>query len=901
MEPAQLEAETSRPSVKLVWSSTASTKFRAPKLRHDAIQRTALLQRARSLALEKRVTLVRAPAGSGKSTLMAQLAADCAPAAMVWLSLDDDDSDANRLFVSMLTALRAVELEWQVDPQVLASQVLGAGQQSRAAVSLLVNALCSYQGDRLLIALDDLHRVTDANALQLLNQLIEHLPPEVGMLIGTRVSPNLSLSRWRSRRELGELLMADLQFDEPDAQALALARLADGATPQLVRHALKRTQGWVTGLQLLFGADPQAQPSSRGRANRHTFDFLAHEVIGDLPHELRDFAMRCSVLPELSPDLCNAVTQGSSAQQLLDDLYRRDLFLTVLDEVTPVLRFHDLFREFLQRELERQVSPEEVRNLHAIAAQAETVPTRAVAHWLKAARWDVAVAAIERCAEPLLAEGGHALVERWIRQLPPEQQLERAEVVRLLAMCASSTYANGNGRVFLERACELYRKRGDQVGLAQTLPILARACNFVGDLEACNRFVSECETLDLDSRAKAALSVVRAWDALANGRCEDVTRALDDLISIAQADLGALYPAVADLFNSLFYGIPGALARMRKLKELCLRLEQRGPVHWQVSALAHSGWPEFWQGDYSAATAALEDQEQSRQRRSAVPALWLDMGQLRSVHLTVSGRFTEALALVHANLELIRSSELKELRSTWLRPVYVECARFACLAHDVESLGKVLVALSAPRAPTEWPVLGMGRALARGRCALLERRLDEAVLELTEACRLHERWRLLAFMGDPRTALAMVHLEQRNQRAAWLAFEPVWREAIDDDALGTLLYEPQQQLAELLALMPTEWSRHPSTQILLKRLATWKQAPVQARARANQRASALAQLTQRECEVLARIAAGDSNKLIARELDLSPHTAKRHVANILSKLNVPTRNAAAALYRQQHS
>jgi LuxR family maltose regulon positive regulatory protein len=153
-------------------------------------------------------------------------------------------------------------------------------------------------------------------------------------------------------------------------------------------------------------------------------------------------------------------------------------------------------------------------------------------------------------------------------------------------------------------------------------------------------------------------------------------------------------------------------------------------------------------------------------------------------------------------------------------------------------------------------------------------------------------------IGEPRTALAFLHLAKGDHRTAWTTFAPVWQEALDEDAVGFLLLEPATRLKQLLAAMPAAQRREPSTQALLARLATWKQAPDKARERANETASALAGLTEREREVLARIAAGDSNKLIARSLNLSPHTVKRHVANILNKLNVPTRSAATALYRK---
>jgi LuxR family transcriptional regulator, maltose regulon positive regulatory protein len=898
MESAKTEQGTLRPSIEFIWSGSANTKFRVPRVRRDVVARDALVERARAFVLEKRVTLVHAPAGAGKSTLMAQLVASGINALAVWLSLDEDDNDANRLFASLFKSLRSVELDWEVDLQIVASQVHGFDEHSRTAVNVLINALCSFEGERLLIVIDDLHRITDADALKLLDYLIERLPPEVGLLIGTRVSPDLSLARWRSRGELADLQMADLEFDERDTHALARSRLAEAATPQVVREAMQRTRGWVAGLQLLFGAGHHSQPFAAGEASRHTFDFLAHEVVAELPRELRVLAMRCSVLPELSPTLCAAVTGSPDVRQLLDELLRRNLFLTVIDDVTPVLRFHDLFREFLQRELERSVPPEEIRELHARAARADSAPIRAISHWLKAQMWDVAVEAIERCAEPLIMEGGHALVERWIGQLPTSQQNDRPEVARLHALCAWTRYDIKGMRRLLERAAALYREHRDHRGLARTLPLLSRMCNSTGDLDAGERLIRECETLELDPVSRAALGASQVWNAVANGRSREAVGALQELADAARMDSSVLYPAVSDYFNSFNYDVPGALPYLRALKAACAYSVQVRPVHWQVSAFAHSAWPEFCHGDYSLATAAFAVRERFQQRHASLPATWLDFNQLRAAHLAAGGRPAEALAQLEKSVELVHSSEIAPLRESWLRPIFIDAAGFAWAAQDAQALRKFLPALEAPRTALEWPAVATGSALARGHCALLEGRLDVAERELQEARRLFVQWPHLILMRNPHIAFAYLRLEQGNPREAWAAFEPVWQDMLDDDVVGTLLLEPASRLNRLLDHMPDTLRRQPATQALLARLASWKQAPDRERQRASAAANALAVLTDREREVLARIGAGDSNKLIARSLDLSPHTVKRHVANILSKLGVATRSAAATLYRQ---
>lgn len=894
MESAKPAVDTQGPSMELAWSRGASTKFRVPGLRRDVVAREALVRRARELALDKRVTLVQAPGGAGKSTLMAQIASSCRNAVVVWLSLDEDDNDANRLFASLLMALREVDLEWEVDQRLLTSQVNGFDEQSRAAVNLLVNALCSFDGERLIICIDDLHRITDADALGLLDHFIERLPPEVGMLIGTRVSPDLSLARWRTRGELGELQMADLQFDERDTQALAGLRLGERVSGQVVSQALQRTQGWVAGLQLLLAASHRSQPLATGEANRHTFDFLAHEVIGDLPPELREFAKRCAVLHELSPAACAVVTGSADTRRLLDELYRRNLFLTVIDDVTPVLRLHDLFREFLLRELERSVSPQELRELHARAARA--APSRAVTHWLKAEAWDEAVEAIARCAEPLLAEGGHALVERWIRQLPDEQQQNRPEIAHLLGLCVWTKYDTKSAHRLFDRAAALYRERRDPRGLGRVLPLLARMCNTNGDLAGCDRIVAECESLDLDSGSRALLIMLRVWNFLAAGRAGEAVLFLRSMVEAARQDSSVLYPAIVDLFNSFGHDAPGASAQIAALKALCRYAEEVRPVHWQVSALAHSGWPEFCSGDYAAAVAALADRERFQQRHAALAATWLDINQLRAAHAAASGRPAESLALLGKSVELLRNSEISELRESWLRPVLVDAARFAWIAEDAAAMRAYLSGLEAPRAPTEWPGLATGVAMARGRLALLEGRFDDAERELHAACRLYGQWPCLLLQQDPLVALAFLRLAQGRQGEAWEVFAPVWQRALEHDAVGLLLLEPAARLSRLLDAMPVALRDQLASRRLLDRLAAWKQAPDAARQRTHAAASLMATLSDREREVLACIGAGHSNKLIARSLDLSPHTVKRHVANILDKLGVATRGAAAALY-----
>ncbi|MDD2769891.1 MAG: AAA family ATPase [Methylococcus sp.] len=769
-QDAAVQANAPYPSP--AWSAAAATKFRSPRLRPSLVERSALIQRLTALAEDRRVTLVCAPAGFGKSTLLAQFAAQPdLPAETVWLSLDEDDNDPNRLFVSLLGALQKVRLDWRQDPQVLASQVDTGGPGARAAVSGLVNALCSYPGERLLLVIDDLHRIGDPGALQLLDTLIDKLPPETGLVIGSRTEPGLSLPRWRARGELGELLAGDLLFNEEDAMVFANSRPAGALPPEFVRQALIRTEGWAAGLQLMFGAEESVAASdadvSMGCADRHLFAYFAAEALAGLPPDLRDFLLHCSILPELDPARCAAASGRDDSRRILEELYRRNLFLTVLDDRVPVLRLHDLFRDYLQSELALRF-PKAEEESHARVAAVEPVAPRAVTHWLKAGRWDEAVAEILRCAEPLMAEGGYALLERWIRQLPEETPRQCPEVAQLLGTCHWARYDFLGMRKPLELACAGYRRRGDTESLARVLVMLGRSLQATGDLEACAELLREADSIDagVSVHLRSAFHSVRAWQALADGRPQDVAPALQAMADAAERDLTTLFPAISDVFNTFFYGLPGTLAPLRRLRELCAAWSARQPVHWQVEAMAQTAWPDFWRGEKESAIAALEAQSRFLERIEALPPLCINLYQLRCRILAASGDFDGAAAMGNRNLQIVDAPEFGSLAPTWRRSIVLNSAAVYWMAQDAQALAGLMPQLEAAQRPEEWPAIETGRAKVLGQLALLEGRLDEAEFELLRARELYQRWRLPNFMGNICPCAARGHRRGRHRPLA---------------------------------------------------------------------------------------------------------------------------------------
>lgn len=898
------------------------TKFRVPRLRRDTVPRDPVVARVLAPAQEARLVLVQAPAGFGKTTLLVQLTAAMArqqAADIVWVALDAEDNDANRLFAALCSATAPLALPWSLPPAAWLAQLQDAGPQGRAALGPLLNALAGRPGCQIALVLDDLHHVTDPAALALLDAFIDRLPPEVCLLIGSRVTPPLSLARWRAGGELVELGFEDLQFDTAAATALRELRGLVQVSDEQLQAALARTHGWPAGLQLLLGhaREQGSVPSLIGpAAHRHLFDYFAQEVLGELPASLQEFVLHCSVLPELSPSLCQAVTGRDDAAFVLDGLYRRQLFLSALDEAVPVLRFHDLFRDFLQRELARR-QPGLAPTLHARAAAVEPAPARAVQHLLAGQQWADAIDRLCEIAPALLAEGAHQTVQRWIGQLPPEAASAHPELQEMLGHCAWASYHYPQADAHLVLAQAGYRARGtpaDLYRLHAVLVLRARAHNSMGALDVSARLLAECEGLPGDVRTQIALAGVRCWEAGARSPCSDLLPALQALVEgvedvVARQRPDWIVPGINDLYNDFFYDLPGTQPLWRRLREACARAVARGPVHWQVLMQATTAWPEFWHGDRAAFSAALARQMQVRDQLHHLPATWLDAFESREMQALLAGDARKAVQRIERAVQAVLQPPLEGLEASWKRPIQFRVARLLWFVQDAEGLARMEASLRVPRTASEWPFVEGGRLLMLGRLAMLRGRLDEAEPLLRAAVQDYARWRISTQTADPRVDLAWWHAQRGETDAAWAQLAPVWDECLQCDAIGQWLLQPPCVREPLLALMPPAVAAQPQMAALLARMADWSMpaaaadAPL-ARTEApvdvpDQVGGLLASLTDREREVLALLASGLSNKLIARELDLSLHTVKRHVANILTKLALDSRTQAAACWHRR--
>jgi LuxR family maltose regulon positive regulatory protein len=358
--------------------SFALTKIQPPRVRASLIARASLEEQMKAAALARRLVLVAAPAGFGKTAALTRLIENLRGSASVaWISADVDD-DPLGLLACLIAALEPLDPPWRTDPEALIAAAGGSRTDRHSVATQLLNVLAACDVDRGLIVVDDAHRISDPGVFEFIDVLLERLPPHWGFVVASRTDPPLaSLARLRAHGELAEFRQRELRFTLDDVRALLPA--AETRTP-LDREATsqrlyQRTHGWAVGLRLavngiVSGHDAQAIIADTVN-DRHVFDYLLNEVLGELLLPLRCFLLRCSVLDELTAGRCAAVAADPRAAEWLEEIERRGLFVSVLQGAETTLRLHDLFRDFLRDRVRREMA-DELPELYRRAAAGES-------------------------------------------------------------------------------------------------------------------------------------------------------------------------------------------------------------------------------------------------------------------------------------------------------------------------------------------------------------------------------------------------------------------------------------------------------------------------------------------------------------------------------------------------
>jgi len=405
-----------------VASQLLETKLFAPRRRRGLVSRPRLVERM-NRGVESTLTLVSAPAGFGKSSLLADWreASTAREGSTAWLSLDAGDSDPAVFWVNVMVALRTVV------------PGIGAGATTRGEVAAtdrmltsLLNELAAVPGD-LVLVLDDYHAIEGREVHEGMAFLLEHLPAQIHVVIATRADPPLPLARMRARGELVEIRVAELRFTRDEAAAYFNEVMGLGLAAADVRTLEGRTEGWAAALQL-------AALSMQGRTDmasfiagfagddRYIVDYLVEEVLLRQPDDVRAFLLDTSVLARMSAPLCDAVTERESSRATLEALDRGNLFVVPLDDRRRWYRYHHLFGDVLRaRLLDEQ--PARVPELHRRASawyERNHERAEAIRHAIAGEDFERAADLVELEVPTVLRARQEQTLRGWMEALPDE-------------------------------------------------------------------------------------------------------------------------------------------------------------------------------------------------------------------------------------------------------------------------------------------------------------------------------------------------------------------------------------------------------------------------------------------------------------------------------------------------
>jgi LuxR family maltose regulon positive regulatory protein len=401
------------------------TKLYVPRSRPGLVPRPRLSERL-DRGTRSKLTLVSAPAGFGKTTLLTEWLA-AAPAGgrlVAWLSLDRADNDPASFWTYVITALRTVASG--VGESALALLRSPQPPPIETVLTALLNDLGTTAGD-LVLVLDDYHVIEASDVRDAMAFLLDHLPPWLHVVIASRADPALPLARWRARGELAEIRAADLRFTPDEAAAYLNEMMGLRLTAPDVAALEARTEGWIAALQLaalsMQGRDDVAGfIAGFAGDDRYVVDYLVEEVLQRQPDRVQAFLLQTAILDRLSGPLCDAVTGQGGGKAMLEALDRGNLFLVPLDDRRRWYRYHHLFADVLQARLLDE-RPGQVPELHRRASgwyeQNGEAPV-AIGHALAGGDFGRAADLIERAIPAMRITRQEATVHGWLKALPDE-------------------------------------------------------------------------------------------------------------------------------------------------------------------------------------------------------------------------------------------------------------------------------------------------------------------------------------------------------------------------------------------------------------------------------------------------------------------------------------------------
>jgi LuxR family maltose regulon positive regulatory protein len=398
------------------------TKLHIPSAGNNIVHRSVLHEKL-NIGLNRKLILVSAPAGFGKTTVMSDwINQNKIPAA--WFSLDNGDNDPADFLSYIISGVQCIHSAFGLGALKLLNSPNKPSVESIA--SLLINELLNIN-QNILLVLDDFHLINSSEVLKLVTYLIEHIPGNIHIAILTRSDPALSVSRLRSQQQLVELRSSDLSFSANDISVLFNKKLKFSLSIDDVYSLESKTEGWIAGLQLtalsMHGReDISGFIQDLKGDNRYIMDYLMEEVLKLQTDEIKEFLLQTSLLEQMSAPLCNAVLNRNDSQLILETLEKNNMFVIPLDEERNWYRYHHLFADLLKQRL-HQRGKSAITKLHNNAIEwfkKNSMPLLAIEHAIETENFEKSIQLLGEIVETMWKNGQHAAIMKYGDLLPDE-------------------------------------------------------------------------------------------------------------------------------------------------------------------------------------------------------------------------------------------------------------------------------------------------------------------------------------------------------------------------------------------------------------------------------------------------------------------------------------------------
>lgn len=829
----------------------------------------------------KKLTLVSASAGYGKTTLIAEWLGGFSVKS-AWLSLEKADNDPVRFLAYLIAALQLVDEHIGVNtramlqsPQPLPPEVV---------LTALINEIAVVNIPFVLV-LDDYHVIEALPIHTQLDFLVEHQPPQMHLVLVTREDPPLPLARLRARGQMVEIRQDDLRFSlDESADFLQRVMELDLSVDDIAALEL-RTEGWVAGLQL-------AALSMQGRADlpgfvraftgssHYVLDYLIEEVFERQPAEVQDFLLRTSILERLSGSLCDAVADRAGSSLLLDRLEHANLFIVPLDQSRTWYRYHRLFAELLRQRLQSAGTPAE-NELHRRASgwfATEGFLPEAIDHALAASDWDAAARLISSIAENMLRFGELATLLKWIKALPDDCICKLPQLCRDYGWALSLTGQLDVADPYLQRAEAA--AQGDDALLGTILVAQAYNLRMRGDddraIERARRALSILPAKDYLSRGLVALTLgLIHWN---RGNFQEAEQAFVEVDRAAQQSHNHYARMTALTYLAIVQAVYGHLHRAA---ELCQELIKLGaskppvaPAYIELGAILYE-----W-NDLGEAERRLQFGIELSQHSGNLAFLSEGLRTL-AVLQQAHGEADAAQSTLQRSDQFI--SERQVTPFTRLR--HAAChVQLALAQNDLESAAYWAGLVTEP---ADSSLLYPRLNLAPSRLLLRRGDKSQAAEKLKELYETASRAGWGSGVIEVRTLQALAASEPAD---ALYFLGDALHKAQSEGFVRTFVDkgEPLKALLERLKSQGGELKGY-----ILSLLSAFGEA-----AGATVPQPFIEPLSGRELEVLRLLAEGLSNGEIAQRLIVSVGTVKTHVHSIIEKLGVSNRTQAVARSRE---